>query len=48
METYSGTWTLIVNETKPTVMMFCKTKVTKHLKFIYNDVELELAHNLST
>ncbi len=26
-------------------MIFGKTKVKKHLKFIYNDVELELVHN---
>ncbi len=45
METYSGTWKLIVNETKTKVMIFGKTKVKKHLKFIYNDVELELVHN---
>ncbi len=47
METYSGTWKLIVNETKTKteVMIFGKTKVKKHLKFIYNDVELELLHN---
>ncbi len=40
METYSGTWKLIVNETKTKVMIFGKTKVKRHLKFIYNDVEL--------
>ncbi len=46
METYSGTWKLIVNETNTKVMIFGKTKVKKHLKFTYNDVELELVHNL--
>ncbi len=43
METYSGTWKLIVNETNTKVMIFDKAKVKKkHHKFIYNDVELEL------
>ncbi len=45
METYSGTWKLIVNETKTKVMIFGKTKVNKHLKFTYNDVELDIVHN---
>ncbi len=45
METYSGTLKLIVNENKTKVMIFGKTKVKKHLKFIYNDLELELVHN---
>ncbi len=38
-------WKLIVNETKTKVIILGKTKVKKHLKFIYNDVELELVHN---
>ncbi len=41
----NNTWKLIVNEINTKVMMFGKTKVNKHLKFIYNDVELELVHN---
>ncbi len=45
METYSGTWKLIVNETKTKVMIFGKTKVKKYLKFIFYDMELELVHN---
>ncbi len=43
MEKYSSTWKLIVNETKTNLMNFGKTKVKKHIKFIYNNVELELA-----
>ncbi len=42
MKTYSGTWKLFVNETKTKVMIFGKTKVQKHYKFM----ELELVHNV--
>ncbi len=45
METYNGTWKLIVNDSKTKIMNFGKTKVKKHHKFIYSDVELELVHN---
>ncbi len=34
-----------VIESKTKVMMFCKPKVTKHLKFMYNEVEPELVNN---
>ncbi len=45
IETYSGTWKIIVNKIKTKVIIFDKTMAKKHLKSIYNDVELELIHN---
>ncbi len=45
MEIYSGTWKLIVYETKTKVIICDKTKVKKHIKFIYIGVKLELVHN---
>ncbi len=45
METYCGTWKLIVNESKTMLIIFGKSKVKTNFKFIYNEVELELVEH---